>query len=155
MRRIALTVIGAALGVAVLIIAYGLLRGSDVGPGVGWIRVGTTQELDQAHVTFVASIPAYVVATPEGLIGLYAKSTQLGEPVTYCASSGYFEDQMHGSKFDGVGDYALGPAPRGLDRLQVRTVGNDVWVLPQDLLQGAPRGTPRPSKPIGPFCVMN
>ena len=153
MRRIALTVIGAALGVAVLIIAYGLLRGSDVGPGVGWIRVGTTQELDQAHVTFVASIPAYVVATPEGLIGLYAKSTHLGEPVTYCASSGYFEDSN--SKFDGVGDYALGPASRGLDRLQVRTVGNDVWVDPQDLLQGAPRGTPRPSKPIGPFCVTS
>jgi hypothetical protein len=151
-RRIALAVIGVALGVAVIIVAYGLLRGSDVGPGVGWIRVGTTQQLDEARVTFVASIPAYVVATPHGFIGLYAKSTQLGEPVEYCASSGYFEDSMHGSKFDGVGDYAMGPAPRGLDRLQVRIVGNDLWVYPQQLLQGAPRGIPRPAPASGPFC---
>jgi hypothetical protein len=152
-RRIALAVIGVAVGIAVIIVAYGIFRGSDVGPGVGWIRVGTMQQLDEARVTFVASIPAYVVATPDGFIGLYAKSTQLGEPVEYCASSGYFEDQMHGSKFDGVGDYAIGPAPRGLDRLQIRTVGNDVWVYPEDLLLGAPRGTPRPSPPSGPFCV--
>jgi hypothetical protein len=152
-RRIALAVIGVALGVAVMIVAYGLLRGSDVGPGVGWIRVGTTQQVDETRVTFVASIPAYVVATPEGFIGLYARSTQLGEPVKYCASSGYFEDRMHGSKFDGVGAYAMGPAPRGLDRLQVQTVGNDVWVYPQDLLAGTPRGKPHPSPPSGPFCV--
>jgi hypothetical protein len=152
-RRIGLALIGVALCLAVAIVAYGLLRGSDAGPGVGWIRVGTTEQVNQAGVTFVASVPGYVVATPEGLIGLYAKSTQLGEPVKYCASSGYFEDRMHGSKFDGVGDYALGPAPRGLDRLQVRTVGDDVWIYPQDLLLGAPRGTPRAEPPRGPFCV--
>jgi hypothetical protein len=152
-RRIALAVIGMALGIAVMIVGYGVLRARDASPGVGWIRVGTTQQLDQARVTFVASIPAFVVATPEGLIGLYAKSPHLGEPVQYCASSGYFEDPMHGSKFDGVGDYALGPAPRGLDRLQVRTVGNNLWIDPQDHVLGAPRGQPRASRPTGPFCT--
>jgi hypothetical protein len=152
-RRIPFAVIWVALGVAVVIVAYGLLRDNDVGPGVGWIRVGTTQQLDQARVTFIASIPAYVVVTPEGLVGLYARSPQMGEPVEYCASSGYFEDPAHGSKFDGLGDYALGPAPRGLDQLQVRTVGSDVWIYPQDFVLGAPRGTPRAAPPRGPFCV--
>jgi hypothetical protein len=151
-RRTALLVIGVALGIAVMIVGYGLLRASDASPGPGWTRVGTTQEVDQARVTFVASIPAYVVATPQGPIALYAKSTHLGEPVEYCASSGYFEDPMHGTKFYGVGDYAFGPAPRGLDRLQVRTVGSDLWIYPLDHLLGAPRGSPPPARPIGPFC---
>ena len=154
-RKIPFAVVGIALGIAVVVAGFGILRRTDASPGPGWIRVGSTQQIDEANVTFVAGIPAYVVATPNGLIGLYAKSPQLGEPVQYCTSSGYFEDPMHGSKFDGIGDYALGPAPHGLDRLAVRTLGDDVWIDPQARTEGAPRGEPRPTRPAGPFCTAD
>jgi hypothetical protein len=153
-RRTALAVVVVLLVIEGAVVAYRSIQGTDVGPGVGWIRVGSTQQVDQAGVTFIDSVPAYVVVTPQGLIGLYAKSPQLGEPVTYCASSGYFEDAMHGSKFDSLGEYAMGPAPHGLDRLDVRAVGDDVWLDPIDRLAGAPRGThAERSRPSGPFCT--
>ena len=152
-RRIPFAIVGLGLGVAAMIVGYGLLRQRDASPGPGWIQVGTTQHVNQARVTFVPGIPAYVVVTPGGPIGLYARSPQLGEPVEYCTTSGYFEDPMHGSKFDPLGDYALGPAPRGLDRLQVRTVGDQVWIYPLDHLLGSTRGSPPPSRPTGPFCT--
>jgi nitrite reductase/ring-hydroxylating ferredoxin subunit len=151
-RRVPLGLIGVALVLAALVIVFGLVRRTNASPGPDWIRVGSTQQVNASHVTFVAGIPAYVVATPDGLIGLYAKSPHLGERVEYCASSGYFEDPMHGSKFDLMGDYALGPAPHGLDRLEVRTVGDTVWIDPLSLTEGAPRGDPRAARPTGPFC---
>jgi len=154
-RRSRFAVVGVALGIVVVVLGFGILRHADASPGPGWVRVGSTQQVNEAHVTFVPSIPAYVVSTPNGVIGLYAKDPHLGEPIVYCASSGYFEDPTHGSKFDSVGDYALGPAPHGLDRLAVRTVGDAVWIDPQARTEGAPRGDPRPTRPTGPFCTAD
>lgn len=151
-RRIALAAVVVVLVIEATIAGYLFLHGKDVGPGVGWIRVGSTEQVAQAGVTFVESVPAYVVVTPEGLIGLYAKSPQMGEPVKYCASSGWFEDPAHGSMFDSLGEYVLGPAPRGLDRLDVRAVGGDVWIDPMDSVMGAPRGT-HAAESSGPFCM--
>jgi hypothetical protein len=124
------------------IAGYLFLHGKDASPGVGWIRVGPTEELEQAGVTLVENVPAYVVATPKGLIGLYAKSPQMGEPVTYCASSGWFEDAAHGSKFDALGDYVLGPAPQGLDRPHRpfhRCASRDALSQTRRVLRGASR----------------
>ena len=151
-RSIVLTVIPVVLVIEIAIGGYLFLHGNDVGPGVGWMWVGSTEQVASAGVTFVESVPAYVVATPEGLIGLYARSPQMGEPVAYCASSGWFEDRAHGSMFDSLGDYVLGPAPRGLDRLDVRAIGNDVWIDTADHFLGAPRGT-HSVQPSGPFCT--
>jgi hypothetical protein len=158
-RNVALTAVVVVLVIEATIAGYLFLHGKDVGPGDGWIRVASSEEVDQAGVTFVESVPAYVVATPEGLIGLLAKSPQMGEPVKYCASSGWFEDAAHGSKFDSLGDYVLGPAPRGLDRLDVRVVSGDVWIDPADRSIGAPRGTHSVKQEgsfveqAGPFCT--
>lgn len=125
-------------------------RGGD-GPGSGWIRVGSTHELEREGVTYIGDIRTFVVATPHGPIALYARSPHLGEPVTYCPSSGWFEDQAHGAMFDGLGRYVLGPAPRGLDRFQVRVTGDDVWIDPTNLHLGPPRGE-RDLEPSGPLC---
>ena len=158
-RSIALTAVVVVLVIEATIAGYLFLHGKDVGPGVGWIRVGSTEEVDQAGITLVESVPAYVVATPEGLIGLYAKSPQTGEPVKYCASSGWFEDAAHGSKFDALGDYVLGPAPQGLYRLGIQVVSGDVWIDPTERSIGAPRGTHSVKQEgpfveqAGPFCT--
>lgn len=151
-RRAPLAVVGMGLGMAAIIVGFGIVRDASASPGPDWVRVGSTQQVNGSHVTFVASIPAYVVSTSDGLIGLYARDPHLGEPIEYCQSSGYFEDPSHGSKFDLMGYYALGPAPHGLDRLAVQTVGDEVWVNPLARTEGAPRGEPRAARPTGPFC---
>jgi hypothetical protein len=121
--------------------------------------VGSTEEVDQAGISFVENVPAYVVASPEGLVALYARSPQMGEPVKYCASSGWFEDAAHGSKFDALGDYVLGPAPHGLDRLGIQVLSGDVWIDSADRSIGAPRGTHSVKQEgpfveqAGPFCT--
>jgi hypothetical protein len=126
-------------------------RGGD-GPGSGWIRVGSTHELEREGVTYIGDIRTFVVATPHGPIALYGRSPHLGEPVTYCPSSGWFEDQADGAMFDGLGRYVLGPAPRGLDRFQVRVTGDDVWIDPTNLHLGPARGEPD-LEPSGPLCT--
>jgi Rieske Fe-S protein len=121
-------------------------------PGAGWVRVGSIQEVRSQGVVLLPQVPAYVLVdpppTPIALLGL---STHLGERVFYCRSSGWFEDPVHGTKFDRLGNYELGPAPRGLDRLAVLVQDGVVWVNPNRVTPGPPRGSQH-LKPSGPFC---
>ena len=121
-------------------------------PGAGWVRVGSIQDVRSRGVVPLPEVPAYVVVDPPRTpISLLARSTHLGERVIYCRSSGWFEDPAHGTKFDRLGDYGLGPAPRGLDRLATLVQDGVVWVNPNEVTPGPPRGTPD-IKPTGPFC---
>ena len=54
---------------------------------------------------------------------LYQRCVHLGCRVPFCESSKWFECPCHGSKYNGVGEYQLGPAPRGMDRFQVTRRG--------------------------------
>jgi hypothetical protein len=45
--------------------------------------------------------------------------------VAWCPSSGYFGSNTSGSRFDPLGRVARGPAPRGMDRFELRRSGND------------------------------
>ena len=72
----------------------------------------------------------------------------------YCESSGRFECPCHGSIYDLAGEYITGPAPRGMDRYEVKLVGDNVVVNTGVLQDGPPRGaklflTP----PKGPSCI--
>ena len=53
-------------------------------------------------------------------LGLMALNTQvcphLGCGVPWCLTSQWFECPCHGSRYNRIGEYAGGPAPRGLDR---------------------------------------
>lgn len=142
-------------GVVAGVTAVSLVLWFRVAPGSrtpdAWIRVGPEAELQQDRVLYVADARAYVVATDQGPIALYARSPHLGEQITYCVSSGWFEDRRHGAMFDGLGRYVLGPAPRGLDRLDVHVVESEVWLDTSNLVLGPPRG-PHDSAPNGPFC---
>jgi Rieske Fe-S protein len=121
-------------------------------PGAGWVRVGSIQDVRSRGVLPLPEVPAYVVADPPRTpIALLARSTHLGERVFYCRSSGWFEDPAHGTKFDRLGNYELGPAPRGLDRLATLVQDGVVWVNPNETTLGPPRGS-HDIKPAGPFC---
>jgi hypothetical protein len=122
--------------------------------GDGWVRVGALEELRSREVVFLPRLDAYMVTDAHGTpVTLVARSTQMGEPVVYCPTSMWFEDSAHGSKFDRLGRYALGPAPRGLDRLITVVHDGVVWVDPSRELLGPPREDAAQIPPAGPFCV--
>jgi hypothetical protein len=146
-----------------LIVAFGgvaFLTGAAVVASVlgsaeaRWVPVGTVEDVNSRGVVFLRDFHAYVVAqTPGNPITLIAKSTHLGEPVGYCATSRWFEDAAHGAKFDRLGRYALGLAPRGLDRLPTTVRDGLVLVDPTRILLGPARPSSGLIPPAGPFCV--
>ena len=91
----------------------------------------------------------------QGLMPLYQRCVHLGCRVPYCQSSGWFECPCHGSKYNGAGEYELGPAPRGMDRFKIEiTAGGDVLVDTSTVLLGPPRGTDTLRRGAdGPYCV--
>jgi cytochrome b6-f complex iron-sulfur subunit len=116
------------------------------------VRVGPIEDVRSQGVVPLPQVPANVVVDPpRSPIALLARSTHLGERVIYCRSSGWFEDPAHGTKFDRLGNYALGPAPRGLDRLPTLVQDGVLWVNPNTVTLGPPRGS-HDITPTGPFC---
>ena len=92
--------------------------------------------------------------TLDGLMPLYQRCVHLGCRVPFCTSSQWFECPCHGSKYNGAGEYQLGPAPRGLDRFRITIEGDQVLVDTSEVVLGPPRGTNTISQPPqGPFCV--
>jgi cytochrome b6-f complex iron-sulfur subunit len=90
----------------------------------------------------------------EGVMPLYQRCVHLGCRVPYCQQSSWFECPCHGSKYNGAGEYQLGPAPRGMDRFKLTIAANgDVMVDTSEIILGPPRGTNTISKSHGPFCV--
>lgn len=143
-----------------LVAAFAILVGlaivrvstSDNSPGAGWVRAESIQDVRSQGVVLLPEVPAYVVVDPPRTpMALLARSPHLGERVVYCPSSMWFEDPTHGDKFDRLGNYVLGPAPRGLDRLATLVQDGVVWVNPNEITFGPPRG-PHDVKPAGPFC---
>lgn len=142
------------VAVSVTLIGLAIIRSStsEDSPGPGWVRVGTIQDVRSRGVVLLPEVPAYVVADPPRTpMTFLARSPHLGERVVYCPSSTWFEDPAHGDKFDRLGNYVLGPAPRGLDRLATLVQDGVVWVNPTETTLGPPRG-PHDTEPAGPFC---
>jgi hypothetical protein len=149
LRLVVASVALAIVGVVVVALA---VRAPRPSLGGAWVR-GAAMSVVRGRPVYVRGADAYLVAVgPSRAIALLARSPQMGEPVRYCPTSGWFEDPAHGSKFDGLGRYVLGPAPHGLDRLALRLIGGVAWVDPAAVTTGPPRGTPH-TRPAGPFCV--
>jgi cytochrome b6-f complex iron-sulfur subunit len=89
-----------------------------------------------------------------GVVVLYQRCTHLGCRVPWCAASQYFECPCHDAKFDRVGEYRHGPAPRGLD-LMAASVDNGRLIIDSgSIVEGMPVGTNTTHQdPSGPFCV--
>lgn len=90
----------------------------------------------------------------EGLMPLYQRCVHLGCRVPFCIASQWFECPCHGSKYNGVGEWKDGPAPRGMDRFKMTIEGGNVIVDTSVIKLGPPRGTDTTGQnPEGPFCV--
>ena len=90
----------------------------------------------------------------EGIMPLYQRCVHLGCRVPFCAQSKWFECPCHGSKYNGAGEYELGPAPRGMDRFHIQVADGRVMVDTSEVVLGPARGTDTISQPPqGPFCV--
>ena len=90
----------------------------------------------------------------EGLMALYQKCVHLGCRVPFCQVSQWFECPCHGSKYNRVGEYRDGPAPRSMDRFRVFIENGTVQVDTSEVILGPPRGTNTTGQePEGPFCV--
>jgi len=91
----------------------------------------------------------------QGIMPLYQRCVHLGCRVPFCGTSQWFECPCHGSKYNGAGEYQLGPAPRGMDRFRVEVDGaGNVMVDTSQVILGPPRGTDTVSQPPqGSFCV--
>jgi cytochrome b6-f complex iron-sulfur subunit len=92
--------------------------------------------------------------TAEGIMPLYQRCVHLGCRVPFCAQSKWFECPCHGSKYNGAGEYRLGPAPRGMDRFKISIEGDQVIVDTSEVVLGPPRGTDTIDQPPqGSYCV--
>lgn len=142
--------------------------GADIDAGtVGDLRAqGTTSDGSVVPV-FVPEARAYVVPAPDqlsdqfegrnvaaaGLMALFQRCVHLGCRVPWCATSVGFECPCHGSKYNYVGEYFAGPAPRNLDRFEVEVV-DDRFIIKTSRRVETPRA-PRKSVayPQGPSCI--
>ncbi|HVM54402.1 MAG TPA: Rieske 2Fe-2S domain-containing protein [Acidimicrobiales bacterium] len=98
----------------------------------------------------------YAVPHGDGVVALFQRCTHLGCRVPFCSTSQWFECGCHQSKYNRVGEWKAGPAPRGLDRFAVRIEDGHVLVDTGGLQTGPPRGTDTiGQEPEGPHCVTD
>lgn len=142
--------------------------GSDVDAGSVEDLTSQTVTSDGAVVpVFVPEARAYVVPSPDpvpaefeglsvvagGLMALFQRCVHLGCRVPWCATSIGFECPCHGSKYDSIGEYFAGPAPRNLDRFVVNLDG-DRFIISTGSIIGTPRAqTLSVAYPQGPSCI--
>ena len=143
--------------------------GSDVDAGALEDLAAQTVNPDGSVVpVFVPEARAYVVPAPDdlsdqfdgrevaagGFMALFQRCVHLGCRVPWCATSIGFECPCHGSKYNSVGEYFAGPAPRNLDRFVVEVRDGDRLIVRTGTIIETPRA-PRASVqyPQGPSCI--
>jgi cytochrome b6-f complex iron-sulfur subunit len=115
---------------------------------------------------FVPEARAYVVPAPTvsdqfvgksvdavGLMALFQRCVHLGCRVPWCGPSQGFECPCHGSKYNSIGEYFAGPAPRNLDRFAVE-IRNDRFIIRTGTILETPRASGLTADyPQGPSCI--
>lgn len=137
------------------------------------VNAGSAQDLleqavsDDGSVTpvFIPEARAYVVPAAEspqfddavqagGVFALYQRCVHLGCRVPWCQPSQGFECPCHGSKYNAVGEYFAGPAPRNLDRFGVELTGGGDLIIKTGTIVQTPRALQKSVEyPQGPSCI--
>ena len=162
----------AVLGIELLAFMWPRLKGgfgASIDAGAVTDLIAATRTPDGGIVpAFVPEAKAYVVPVDDGnlsaqfegrsvaaggLMALYQRCVHLGCRVPWCATSQGFECPCHGSKYDGIGEYFGGPAPRNLDRFVVEVVNARFIIHTADILQTPRAPTMSIAYPQGPSCI--
>jgi cytochrome b6-f complex iron-sulfur subunit len=90
----------------------------------------------------------------DGLVAVYQRCVHLGCRVPWCNSSQGFECPCHGSKYNMVGEYYAGPAPRNLDRFAVNVSSAGKLIIDTGTIIESPRAPGLSVKyPQGLSCI--
>jgi len=144
--------------------------GSDVDAGALDDLAAQTVNPDGSIVpVFVPEARAYIVPAPDtlsdqmdgrdvaagGLMAIFQRCVHLGCRVPWCATSIGFECPCHGSRYNSIGEYFSGPAPRNLDRFVVEVRNEDRFIIRTGQPVVETSRAPRPSVnyPQGPTCI--
>ena len=134
--------IAAALGLPAF--AYLLFPPKSVGKSE-WVDAGSVRDLRVAEprgITFRRTqtdgwkirsekATSWVVRTPSGEVVAYSPwCTHLGCAYHWDARQEQFLCPCHGSVFSVDGKVVAGPAPRALDRYEVKVEGDELWLGP-------------------------
>lgn len=139
------------VGTGVLVAAGALWAISGYLHDRGWTRAATVDEVSSRGVIFLPEHEMFLVSTPAGPFALSAISPHLDHRLFFCRSSGLFEGE-HGEKFDRFGSYFAGPAPRSMDRVELRIEGEEVLVNANHIDEGGARDDSIPLNSQGDFC---
>ncbi len=88
-----------------------------------------------------------------GFVALWQKCVHLGCRVPWCGSSQGFECPCHGSKYNSLGEYFAGPAPRNLDRFEVAEQNGRFIVKTGSVIRTNRAPVRNASYPQGPSCI--
>jgi cytochrome b6-f complex iron-sulfur subunit len=162
----------AVLGIELLAFMWPRLKGgfgASIDAGAVTDLIAATRTPDGGVVpAFIPEAKAYVVPVDDGnlsaqfegksvaaggLMALYQRCVHLGCRVPWCATSQGFECPCHGSKYDGIGEYFGGPAPRNLDRFVVEVINARFIIHTGDILQTPRAPTRSVAYPQGPSCI--
>ena len=90
----------------------------------------------------------------DGLVAVYQRCVHLGCRVPWCNTSQGFECPCHGSKYNMVGEYYAGPAPRNLDRFIVTVNSAGKFIIDTGSIIESPRAGGMSVKyPQGLSCI--
>ena len=89
----------------------------------------------------------------EGLVAVYQRCVHLGCRVPWCNTSQGFECPCHGSKYNMVGEYYAGPAPRNLDRFIVSVSGGKLIIDTGSVIESPRAGGMSVKYPQGLSCI--
>ena len=141
------------IGVAGAWTSWDMFKPSEGGGFGGIVKAGPVDGVPTGDVTEVQAIRGYVTDIEGETVALSWKCPHLGCRVPWCDSSGEFECPCHGSKFNRLGEWREGPAPRGLDRYAVEIVDGTVQVDTGLVTLGPPHGPETIDEPLrGPNC---
>lgn len=143
--------------------------GSDVNAGdVGDLLDRAVNDDGSVTPVFVPEARAYVVPAPGslseqfadkeldagGVMALYQRCVHLGCRVPWCQTSQGFECPCHGSKYNGVGEYFAGPAPRNLDRFVISLSETNELIIKTSQVIETPRALDKSVEyPQGVSCI--
>lgn len=125
---------------------------------------------DDGSITpvFIPEARAYVVPAPSvladayvgksvevgGVMALFQRCVHLGCRVPWCGPSQGFECPCHGSKYNAIGEYNAGPAPRNLDRFVIELNPVNELIIKTGTIIQTPRAIePSVEYPQGPSCI--